>query len=576
MNRHKKPDGAEAAPAVTPRRAAALARETLATYYHAWFRFHPEAAVDAGVRGFEAGLAPYDDDDMGALITLNEELLGGIDELPVEMLDADTQLDCWLAYGAAFLEMEKLVEADWRGRDPERFLPVNAIYQLTVCPVADFAGALSARLAAIPEYLRGARPHLADQAERIPPLWLDSAVTAARRGAEYLRGLTRHPKVLAHEKRLRGMDGSLATAAGALLAYADFLERELKPRAHGDFACGTRYFQHLLQRRHFLDLDADEMHRFGTALVAQTERELRDACRALAGNDDVAALSRRIRAAHPPAARLLDVYREQMAAAREFVRDRALVGLPAGEQLAVVETPVFLRHLIPFAAYREPAPNDREQRGYYYVTPALTEETLAEHSEIGIMHTCVHEAWPGHHLQFVTANLSPTAHSLPRLLNASATLYEGWALYCEQLMQEQGFLHRPESRFVLLQDRLWRALRIVLDVELHTRGLDFETAAERLTRHLGFPKPQAVAEIAWYSHAPTVPLGYATGWALINATRDQLRLTEPQVVLQSFHDRLLASGSVALPLAIRRAFGETTWERARGMVFGAHVTTEAP
>ena len=129
MNRRKKPNGAQAAPApaVTPKRAAALARETLATYYHAWFRFHPEAAVDAGVRGFEALLAPYDDDDMGALITLNEELLGGIDELPVETLDADTQLDCWLAYGAALLEMEKLVEADWRGRDPERFLPVNAI-----------------------------------------------------------------------------------------------------------------------------------------------------------------------------------------------------------------------------------------------------------------------------------------------------------------------------------------------------------------------------------------------------------------------------------------------------------------
>ena len=189
----------------------------------------------------------------------------------------------------------------------------------------------------------------------------------------------------------------------------------------------------------------------------------------------------------------------------------------------MVETPIFLRHQIPFAAYCEPAPNDSAQRGYYYVTPPQTEEELAEHDDIGLMHTCVHEAWPGHHLQFVTANLNPAARRLPRLLNASATFYEGWALYSEQLMQEEGFLNRPESRVILLRDRLWRALRILIDIEIHTRNISLETAANRLVTELGFPRSQALAELTWYSQAPTVPFGYATGWALINALRDHLR-----------------------------------------------------
>jgi len=185
-----------------------------------------------------------------------------------------------------------------------------------------------------------------------------------------------------------------------------------------------------------------------------------------------------------------------------------------------------------------------------------------------VPHTCVHEAWPGHHCQFVTANLNAVASSLPRLSNPSATLYEGWALYCEQLMQEQGFLQAPESRFVLLKDRLWRALRILLDVELHTRGLEVADAARRMQTALGFTHEQAMADLTWYTRAPTVPMGYATGWALINAARERLRHNEAGFDLAGFHDRLLAEGSIALPFVMRTQFGDSFWEDVRQDVFG--------
>ena len=249
------------------------------------------------------------------------------------------------------------------------------------------------------------------------------------------------------------------------------------------------------------------------------------------------------------------------------MRDRNLVSVPAAEQLEV-ETPAFLRHQVPFAAYCEPAPNDPAQHGYYYVTPPQTGEELAEHDDIGLMHTCVHEAWPGHHLQFVTANLNPAARRRPRLLNASATFYEGWALYSEQLMHEQGFLDRPESRVILLRDRLWRALRILIDIEIHTRDVSLETAADRLVTELGFPRSQALAELTWYSQSPTVPFGYATGWALINALRDHLRRAPLSLPLKIFHDKLLSVGSVALPLVIQQVFGEPVWREVRQRVFG--------
>ncbi|MFQ5937916.1 MAG: DUF885 domain-containing protein, partial [Acidiferrobacterales bacterium] len=333
------------------------------------------------------------------------------------------------------------------------------------------------------------------------------------------------------------------------------------------FACGDGYFTNLLHYRHFLDIEVGQVYTLGEQLFAQTERDLKDTCKELYGHHDLARATKAIQAEHPDKDSLLETYRAQMQAARAFVASHDLVTLTKKERLDVIETPVFMRHQVPFAAYQDPAPNDPEQHGYYYVTPPEDEAQLAEHNFAGLMHTCVHEAYPGHHLQFVTANLNSSASSLPRLLQPSATLYEGWALYCEQLMYEEGFLDRPEQRFLLLKDRLWRALRILIDVEIHTRGATIDQAAERMVAHLRFPQEQAVADLTWYSRSPTTPLGYATGWALINALRDRLRVQNRNFGLKAFHDRLLSAGSVALPLVIRRMFGDGAWQSVRSMVF---------
>src|SRR5205823_255745 len=106
-------------------------------------------------------------------------------------------------------------------------------------------------------------------------------------------------------------------------------------------------------------------------------------------------------------------YREVIAAARQFVADGRLATLPSGEELRVEPTPSFLRPVIPFAAYEPPARFDAHQLGIYLVTPQ--EDGLGEHNHPAILNTSVHEAYPGHHLQFSSANQHP---SLARLLAA--------------------------------------------------------------------------------------------------------------------------------------------------------------
>lgn len=543
--------------------------ELVQAYYRSWFRFHPEVAVEVGVPGYAHLLTPGYEERKGALICLNDELRVALDELDPSALDADRRVNYSLLLGAIQLENQYLLDVEPRRSDPRRWLPVEAIYQLTIRPVEDLEHALTSRLNAIPSHLKAAEASLAAKARTVPPPWVGATAMVARRGAEFVRELAQHPRLasLPMEKLAEPRE----RAAAALLDFADFLDRDVGPAAAGDFACGPEYFEHLLQHRHFLDVGRDKLHAFGAELYERTRADLEAACLEQFGHRDFVRAVHEIQTRHPPAEKLLAVYTERMRAAREFVRARELVTVPATERLDVVETPAFMRHEIPFAAYSEPSANDPEQSGRYYVTPPIDAQQLAEHDEIGLAHTCVHEAYPGHHLQFVTANLNPAARVLPRLVNTSASFYEGWALYSEQLMHETGFLDRPESRLLLLRDRLWRALRVMLDVELHTRGLSLKDAADRMVAALGFPRSQAEADLAWYTRAPTVPLGYATGWALINALREHVRASEPGVPLQSFHDRLLSTGSIAAPMVIRRAFGEEAWGAVKRRVFGEGV-----
>jgi uncharacterized protein (DUF885 family) len=535
----------------------------LEEYYPAWFRFHPTAAVEVGIEGYADQLAPYDDDDIGALVGLNEMLLAGLDTIDYAQLDADQQIDYRLAYGAALLENLELREADWRHHNPVRFIPVDAIHQLFLRPVGDFEQAIEARLAQFPEYLRRARMYINETSELIPALWLEAAVLEARSGAAYIRDLERHPLLAA----LRDRHTLIEVAAQALDEYAQFLDQDIRPMAQGSFACGRKHFDRLLRYRHFLDIDADQLYAFGERLFEETQQSMRAICRELTGNEDTQALLEQIQSRHPAAEDLLDRYRERMRASRDFLEQHRIVPLPEKQKLKVIETPVYLRHQIPFAAYMEPTPNDPEQRGYYYVTPVEDDSLLVEHNDLSIAHTCVHEAWPGHHLQFVTANSSEPSRSLPRLLNPSATLYEGWALYCEELMVEQGFLDQPESRFLLLRDRLWRALRIQIDVALHCRDMSIDEAADLMQEALGFPRQQALADLTWYSFAPTVPMGYATGWALLRSVCSEFEEQNPDFSLYDFHRDLLTPGSVALPLVLGAAFGDEAWKTGRERIF---------
>jgi uncharacterized protein (DUF885 family) len=150
-------------------------------------------------------------------------------------------------------------------------------------------------------------------------------------------------------------------------------------------------------------------------------------------------------------------------------------------------------------------------------------------------------------LQIVTASLLPRA--VRRVLSSPAA-QEGWALYCENLMAEQGFISDPSARFFQVHHLLWRALRVILDVSLHTRGMTVDTAAALLRDELSLEENAARAEAVRYCAFPTYQLCYALGRREILKLRNDARDARGAMFsLRAFHDELLAYGALPTPLA---------------------------
>ncbi len=530
------------------------------SYLATWCRLHPERALDAGIDDYADKLSAHDDDTIGIQIVLNEKCLAALDEIKIYELDAEHQINYQILYSHANLAHHALMEHDWRHRDPTRFLPINALDQLTLRPVNDFKHALKSRLMLIPHHIRDAKKLLATAPALIPPVWLEMALAEAQAGVDYCLQMHQHPLIHNALTEDNEIEQAIADANKALEDLVQSL-RELSSQCEGDFSCGREHFERLLHQQHFLPINTQSLHAFGQRLFEQTQQLLKDelACSKLSLTD--------IQQQHPSAEHLLASYQDEMTAAELFLREHDLITMPNQQVLNVVVTPPFLQHQIPFAAYLDPSIADALQTGYYYVTPTRNDAELSEHNFAAISQTSVHEAWPGHHLQFVTANQSQEGSTLLRRLNPSATLYEGWALYCEQMMLEQGFERHSGQRIIMLRDRLWRALRIIIDVEIHTQKLSIADAARKMVDTLGFSQEQAMAELSWYSQSPTIPMSYAVGWALINALRDIVNPTD-SAELKVFHDKLLSSGSIALPLVIQHHFGENTWLKCCQKVFG--------
>ena len=233
----------------------------------------------------------------------------------------------------------------------------------------------------------------------------------------------------------------------------------------------------------------------------------------------------------------------------------------AGERVITVDTPPAMRRASPFGTFQTASPFDDGLEGRLVLTPIETDrppeaqaERLRSHHDAWIPVIAVHEAYPGHHAQALKVRENP---NLLRRVVRESIFSEGWGLFTEELMYEQGFLRGDDVRLTQLRNRLWRAARVVLDASLHTGRMSFDEAVDFLVERVRFERYAAELEVGMYVRRPTYVLGYLIGMQEIEAIReDWIERYGPPEPASVFYDRLLTIGAIPPALLREELFAE--------------------
>ena len=421
------------------------------------------------------------------------------------------------------------------------------LFERGAAPLAERLDHIASRLEAAPAYLEGSRTRAKGPQVGI---WQGVEIRYAADLPELFAEVRAAAEGVLDGPALRRLERAITAASSALESHTAWLRGSLAG-ATDDWPLGRDRFEELMRLRAFGDLDADAILAIGWEQLRANLDARRAAARELDPDADLPAVLDRLKSDHPVTFEAaLDGYRDAMGRARAHVIEHDLATVPPGEVIEVIETPAFLRPVMPFAAYYSPARFDADQRGIYVVTRAVDGDpnAMREHYWAAISNTSIHEAYPGHHLQLTVAAKHP---SLTRMLVEAPEFVEGWGMYSEQLMREHGFDDGPAFRVGMHTDAIWRACRIILDVRMHRGELTPEAATDFLIEHTGFETANARAEVRRYTYSAGYQLSYLLGKVLILGLREEeRRRLGPAFSLREFHDTLLRNGS--LPISFHR------------------------
>jgi uncharacterized protein (DUF885 family) len=430
--------------------------------------------------------------------------------------------------------------------------PLFGLFARNFAPLEERLASMTGRLEAIPRFLAEHQTRA-----RVPQvrLWQQFELESAGEMPSFFDEIVAAGSCLGAPQLAR-LATAVERAKIAVIDYETFLRGTLGT-AIDSWPLGRERYDELVVRRAFDGLDADRILEIGWEQLGLQRAARTAAAQEVDPTVDEATVIDRLKSDHPATFdEALDAYRAAMLRARQHLIEHDIVSVPDDERIEVIPTPAYLRRVMPFAAYFDAPKFDLNPQGIYIVTPSVDGDRSAmrEHNRSSISNTSIHEAYPGHHLQLSVAGRHP---SLSRLTTQAPEFVEGWGMYSEQMMREQGFDAGPNFRLSMHTDAIWRACRIILDVRMHRGEIGVDEAAAWLVEQTGFETAHARAEVRRYTYTPTYQLSYLLGKVLLLQLReDERRKLGDAFTLRGFHDTLLRNGSLPISFHRRQFAGE--------------------
>jgi uncharacterized protein (DUF885 family) len=537
-------------------------------------RYLDEVAVRSPVAATALGDHRADDrlDDVDAaartrtrnLFLEYRELLAGIDR---GGLSRANQVDAALLHNeieSALFELDTLEEWAWNPLYYVR-LSGNAIYGLLsrdFAPLERRLDNVASRLEQLPRFFDQARESL--QPERVPEIHAETAIAQNRGLLTIIDSMVVPVMEEAPPETRARLETAIESAREAIDEQQAWLEEELLPRAGGNFRIGARLYDRKLAFALNSSLSRKEIRALAESEYELVRNEMYEIARqvylglhpytAFPDNPDEAYKQAIIRAALEEAYRelpsrddIVEIARRYLQQASDFVVANDIVTMP-GEPVEIIVMPEFQRG-IALAYLSPPGPLDRDQKAFYAVAPLPSDWTetqvesfLREYNLYSIQNLTIHEAVPGHYLQLALSNRYP---STLRSALWSGPFVEGWAVYAERVMIEQGYLdHDPLMRLINRKWYLRAVTNAIIDSAIHVDGMT-QAEAMKLMVEGGFQEEREAAGKWVRAQLSSAQLStYFVGYQEHAALRAAVEAAwGDQFTLRRYHDQVLSYGS---------------------------------
>ena len=534
-----------------------------------YFKYSPTAGTSAGLHQYDSQLEDYSAANVQRQIAALHEWEKKISAIDPSELDAEPAADRDILLNSirgALLELE--VVRGWE-KNPDSYSSgvTNSIFVLMERPYAPAnvrLRAVVARERLIPQVFVEARKNLKDP----PRIYTEIALEQIDDLVSFFQ--TDVPSAFADATDAQAkaeFAKSNATVIAALQSYSAWLKSDLLPRSNGDFRYGADTFRKALAYNEMVDIPLDRLLQIGYADLHKNQAEFARVAKEIDPSKTPQQELAELATMHPPPDQLLATFHNTFDSLVGFIRERHIITLPSDVQPTLEETPPFMRATTQ-ASMDPPGPFETHStKAYFNVTlpeKGWSAERVAEHMaafNVGtIVSTSVHEAYPGHYVQFLFTPQFPS--TIRKLLGANTNI-EGWAHYCEQMMLDEGYATTTAKtereakliRLGQLQDALLRDARFIVCIRMHTGvggALSFDEAVQFFvsegyqSRAIGTMETKRGTSDALY-------LYYTLGKLEILKLRSDVQAKQGTAFnLQQFHDDFMHQGFAPIKV-IRKA-----------------------
>src|ERR1700743_3626229 len=544
-------------------------------FEHSTFTYNPTQGTSAGLHQYDTKLENYSHATVDAQITTLLDFEKKFDDLPAFQMDQSTQADRQMVLNDIHSKLLTLQTIKPWEKNPDTYSSgiTNSAFVLMerkFAPPDERLRSLIAREKQMPAVFAAARqnlknpPHIYTEIalEQLPGIisFFQNDVPEAFKDAT-------DPATKAEFKKTN------AQVIAALQSYEGWLKQDLLPRSNGDFRLGADTFSKKLEYDEMVDTSLSKLLEIAYADMHKNQAEFARVGKEVDSTKTPQEVLEELATIHPAPDQLLQTFRDTFNGLISFINTNHIITIPSEVRPVLEETPPFMRATTQ-ASMDPPGPFETHSTtAYFNVTlpeKDWTREHIAEHMaafNVGtVISTSVHEAYPGHYVQFLWTN--HTDLSKVRKLITSNTNVEGWAHYCEQMMLDEGYAQpgtggtdERESRFIRLgqlQDALLRDARFIAGIKMHTGEMTFDQAVDFFVKEGYQSRSVGTVETKRGTSDPTY-LYYTLGKLEIMKLRVDLEKKEgDSFSLQRFHDDFMRQGGAPIKIVRQALLGDNS------------------